>query len=144
MLWPRIVLPRDAPAPDASVRALARDVQAQLAASARDAHGADQVDVRPEPERVCPRGGCKAVSVGALVTRAGEGCAVLALVSGPGESPARIVPWIGRVRLDQGQVGFREPPERHVRVDDYVPCDQVPALLRSDRKVVDEALRRVR
>ncbi len=144
MLWPRIVLPRGAGEPDASLRALARDVQTSLASASRGVFPPAKVDVRPAPERVCPRAGCKAVSVGALLTRAGKGCAVLALVSGPGESPATIVPWAGVVQLDRVEVPFREPPERQVQVDDYVRCTDLGAAMRKNAGRIEEAVRKAR
>lgn len=123
VLWPRIVQPRGAPPPDASLRALAGRVQSELARIAKDSGAA--VDLRPEPERVCPRVGCQATRLGALVTRADHGCAVVAVVGRPGTSPARLVPWAGSVKLSASEVPFRSPPERVVHVEDYVPCDAV-------------------
>ncbi len=140
VLWPRIVQPSGSPPPDASLEKIAADVQAQLAGIARKS-GA-QVDVRPEPERVCPRSGCKATRIGALVTRADHGCAVVAYVGKPGVSPAHLVPWAGSITLSATQVPFRSHPEKVVRVTDYVPCAKldlsqhsadVAAALRSAR-----------
>ena len=58
-----------------------------------------QIDFRPEPERVCPRQGCKSMSVGTLLSRHKQGCLVLALISRPGQSPVTIIPWAGNVKL---------------------------------------------
>lgn len=120
VLWPRIVQPRGSPPPDASLRKIARDVQTELARIAKKSGG--QVDVRPEPERVCPRGGCKATCIGALVTRADHGCAVVAIVGKPGVSPAHLVPWAGHITLSATEIPFRSHPEKVVQVHDYVPC----------------------
>lgn len=137
VLWPRIVLPSTGPrSPDASLLALARSVQQRLAQDAARALTGRAVDVRPKPQRVCPRSGCVAVSVGALLTRAGSGCAALALVSPAGRSPARIVPWGGKVVVRNAVVPFREHPEGHVAVKDYVPCERLlEALARRDAEV---------
>ena len=86
--------------------------------------GAGQpIDVRPEPERVCPRAGCSAMTVGVLLTRNQNGCVALALVSGPGAAPAKLVAWGGGIRLQNDTVPFREPPETMVTVTDYLTCD---------------------
>lgn len=142
VLWPRIVLPRNATGPDDEIAELAGAVQAQLAAATKSVVPPGKVDIRPAPERVCPRSGCQGISVGALLARANNGCAVMALISRPGASPAQIVPWVGRIRLDQDHADFREPPEKFVHVDDYVPCDQVPATMARQRDGVEAAVRK--
>jgi hypothetical protein len=142
VLWPRIVLPSSSPGPDAETRALAQKLQDRLATIARRAAAGRDVDVRPEPERVCPRQGCQAASVGALVTKAGGGCAVLALVSGAGQVPARIVPWFGAVKLDSDQVPFREHAEKNVKVTDYGACTSLPDALGEGESAVEEAVKR--
>lgn len=123
VLWPRIVQPRGAPPPDAALHAVAARVQGELGRIAGKRGG--PVDVRPDPERVCPKSGCAATRLGAMVTRAGTGCAVVAIVGRPGATPARLVPWVGRITLTQTEVPFRSPPESVVHVEDYVPCDQI-------------------
>jgi hypothetical protein len=136
VLWPRIVLPRGSGEPDAATRALAGKVQAHIAELARGtaAH-------RPEPERVCPRDGCKAVAVGALIARAGGGCAVVVTVSTPGKSAAQLVPASpGLIELSAQTVPFRDPPERVVRVKDYAPCDALPGDLKAKSADVQQAL----
>jgi len=124
LLWPRIVGERSRGAqPDAETRALAGRLQARLGELVGRALPNRPVDVRPEPERVCPRGGCKGASVGVLLARAGSGgCAAVALVSGPGPTAARLVPWIGRIELTANVVPFRAPPESAIEVQDYVRC----------------------
>ncbi len=130
VLWPRIVLPQGSGGPDAATRGLAGKVQAHLAGLARATAASRPVDVRPEPERVCSREGCKAVAVGALLARAGGGCAVIVTVSAPGKSAATLVPASpGRIILSAPTVPFREPVERVVRIKDYASCDKLPADL---------------
>ena len=141
VLWPRIVLARGSAGPDAETRALAGRVQQRLAEVARRAAPGKPVDVRPEPERVCPRSGCKAASVGALLTRAGSGCAVLALVSAPGQSPQRIVPWFADVTLDADSVGFREHAEKVVRVRDQGACAALPDALSAGEAAIESAVK---
>ncbi len=130
VLWPRIVLPQGSGRPDAATRGLAGKVQAHLAGLARATAASRPVDVRPEPERVCARKGCKAVAVGALLARAGGGCAVIVTISAPGKSAATLVPASpGRIILSASTVPFREPVERVVRIKDYASCDKLPADL---------------
>src|SRR5439155_13551509 len=105
---------------------LAARVQSKLAAVAGRAVPGAPLDVRPEPERVCPKpNGCTAAAIGAMVTRNGKGCAVIALVSGAGPSPQRIVAWAGGIKADALTVPFRDPPEPHVKVLDYASCDKL-------------------
>jgi hypothetical protein len=118
VFWPRLA-PRSI---DPEARELAAKLQARVAEVARKAAPGRSVEVRPEPERVCPRTGCAAVTVGILLARRGDSCAALALVSGPGTSPAHLLPWAGQVKLRSDVVPFREPAESQVSVDDYVPC----------------------
>jgi hypothetical protein len=127
LLWPRIVGPRAAgPQQESDVRALASRLQTRLGELVARAAPNRAVDVRPEPERVCPRSGCKATSVGVLLARAGGGgCAAVALVSAPGPSAARLVPWIGQIDVTSNMVPFRSPPESSVKVQDYVRCTKL-------------------
>ena len=123
VMWPRIVLSRSAPSkPDDETRAIAGRLQTRLAELARRAAPGKTVELRPEPERVCPRSGCKAVSVGVVLARAGKGCAAAALISGPGTVAARVVPWIGGITANQSSVPFRQPPEAALDITDYTPC----------------------
>src|SRR5436190_1657928 len=78
VFWPRIV-PRSS---DPTTHDLAAAVQGRAADIARKAAPGKPPDVRPEPERVCPRAGCVGVSVGVLLVRRGDACAAAALVSG--------------------------------------------------------------
>jgi hypothetical protein len=123
VLWPRIVLTRQGPAKaDEPTRELARNLQARVADLVRAAVPGKNVDVRPEPERVCPRSGCTAASVGILLAKAGDGCAAVALVSAPGTSPMKLVPWLGAARLTSETVPFRAQAEEAVRVTDFSKC----------------------
>lgn len=123
VLWPRIVLTRQGPGkPDDATRELARGLQARIADLAKGAAAGKNVDVRPEPERVCPRSGCTAASVGILLAKAGDGCAAVAMVSAPGTSPAKLVPWLGSARLTSDTVAFRAQAEEAVRVTDFSKC----------------------
>lgn len=136
VLWPRIVMSRSGPPkPDAETRAIAGKLQSRLAELTRRGAAGKTVEVRPEPERVCPRSGCKAVSVGLLLARSGKGCAAAALISGPGTAPARVVPWLAKVTTNRSSVPFREPPEAAVSVTDYVPCASMATAAGSDEDV---------
>jgi len=125
VFWPRIVPRSD----KAEIKALAGAVQRQLVAAVEQA-GVTAVDVRPEPERVCPKAGCAGMTVGAIVVNAkGGGCTVLGLVAPAGQGETHIVPWHGLVKLKAETVPFREPPESQVTVRDNVPCKDLGAKL---------------
>ncbi|MBK8994698.1 MAG: hypothetical protein IPM35_02960 [Myxococcales bacterium] len=142
VLWPRIVLPRDAGKPDLETLKLAARAQSRLADVARKVLGNVTVDMRPEPERVCPKQGCKGISLGLLFAKAGGGCSLFALVGAPGTSPQRIVPWSpGAVKLSQDSVGFREPAEKVVKVTDYAQCAKLPDDLAGKDSDVEAAIR---
>lgn len=136
VLWPRT--PEKTPA---SVEQLAK-VQTALAIVAEGVSG--QVDVRPSPERACPRtNGCRAASISALVAEIDGGCALVAMVSAPGKSSATLVPWIGEFRLKQTSVPFRESPESRVAVLDFGICDDFDIALGEGREKLATALRKV-
>jgi hypothetical protein len=142
VLWPRIVLPHGSPAPDEETKRIAAAVQQRAASVARRVF--KQVEVRPEPERVCPKTGCQGVSIGILLARAGGGCSVVAMVSPPGPSPAQLVPWSpGVVKLNAPTVRFREHAENVVRVKDYARCEDLPADLAAKDANLEAAMRAV-
>jgi hypothetical protein len=107
-----------------------------LAELVKGAAPGKNVDVRPEPERVCPRAGCNAATVGLLFAKAGEGCAAVALVSAPGKSPARLVPWLGAAKLSKDMVAFRELAEEAARVTDFSRCSTLAEEKDRDADVV--------
>jgi hypothetical protein len=137
VFWPRVI-PRSS---DPKLEAIARQLQGQLVKVAQAATPARARDVRPMPERVCPRTGCEAPSVGALLLHSGGGCAALALVAGPGKPNTRIVPWGGAVTLKSQTVGFRDYPENQVTIRDMVPCDQLLSALAARNAEVEAAVR---
>lgn len=142
VLWPRVVVPRSVGKPDADTLAIAGRVQTRLASIAERVLGGRAVDVRPEPERVCPKSGCKGASLGVLFTKAGAGCAVVALISGPGTAPARLIQWSpGVVKIKQASVPFRSPPESVIAVEDYAACDKLPDTLSEHDAAVESAIR---
>lgn len=122
LFWPRVA-PRTE---DPAIRALAAAVQQRLRALAERALPGRAIDVRPDPERVCPRQGCEAMTVGAsLFHTPNRGCIVVALVSGAGMSPQRLIPWAGDVTLRAAVVPFREPPEGAITARDMSRCERV-------------------
>lgn len=137
ILWPRIVPGSEAE----GSHQLAARLQSALRALVASTLPERPIDVRPEPERVCRRAGCLALRVGALLARRGDGCVVVAVVGGPGPSPARLIPWVGRVRLESEQIPFREPPESHLTVLDFARCDEVVSQLEDGEAAVAAALR---
>ncbi|NUP09613.1 MAG: hypothetical protein HOW73_26505 [Polyangiaceae bacterium] len=127
VLWPRI-LPRTE---DPKILDLANKVQARLERIAKKS--TSDVDRRPSPERVCPKGeGCKATSLGAVIAVKDKGCAVVATVGPAGVQPVKLVPLAATVKLDKDTSPFREPPENLVVVQEFVPCDKLIADLDSN------------
>jgi len=126
LLWPRIVGSAKEPADDDLTQRIAQTLQARLASVIRDKMPGVAVDVRPKPERVCPRSGCIGASVGILLTRSGKhGCTATALVASQGPSASRLVPWAGGIKLKAETSAFREPPESQVRVIDHAKCESL-------------------
>ena len=125
VFWPRVIPKTD----DPEIKAIARKLQNKVAGVAEKVVGKKRLDIRPEPERVCPQSGCKAMTVGVLLTHSGGGCTAIALISGSGKAAAKLAPWSGKVDLKRSSVPFREYPESEVTIRDAVPCDQLVASL---------------
>lgn len=136
VLWPRII-PRDIVDDN---RGLAAALQQQMRRIVEKHLPGRPIDFRPEPERVCPKNGCAGVSVGLLLSRQSQGCLVLALISRPGVSPTKIVPWVGKVQLRSDTVGFREWPESQITVSDYVPCTSLLTTMDAQEPAIAAAL----
>lgn len=138
ILWPRIV-----PATEAKrSRPLASAIQKRLEILARRVLPGRPVDVRPAPERVCRRAGCEAISLGALIARRGDGCAVVLLVAPPGPSPAEMIPAAGELRMKREKLPFRNHPESLVTIRDFARCSQVMDELTGHEGAVQAALHR--
>jgi hypothetical protein len=136
IMWPRIIPGSER----ASTRELAASLRSHLRKLVEKRLPGRPIDMRPEPQRVCPRQGCKAVSVGALIIRDKRGCLVVALIGRPGKYPLRLVPWVGKMRLKQEWVTFREPPESRVQIIDYARCSEVMSQLAERERYVLEAI----
>lgn len=136
LLWPRII-PRDIVDEN---RDLAGALQQRMKGIVEKHLPGRAIDFRPEPERVCPKTGCAGVSVGLLLSRQGQGCLVIALISRPGVAPTRIVPWVGKVQLRADTVGFREWPESQITVADYIPCNSLLTTMDSQEANIAAAL----
>jgi hypothetical protein len=121
VFWPR-VLPKAQREPH---KATAWALQGRLKALVDKTLPGKKVDVRPAPERVCPRAGCKAMTVGVLLYAREGGCVAVALVAGPGKGAQQLVPWGGEVKLKKAVVPFREPPESAITVKDFARCDEM-------------------
>lgn len=135
VLWPRLQ-------GKAKSSERAAKVQAHLKEVAQRAALAKPVDMRPEPERACPKpNGCDATAVGFVLVDEGAACAAVVTVSAPGASPQRLVPWAGQMHLKQATVPFREPPESAIVVDDFVPCAELDAALRAGDAEVQAAIK---
>ena len=123
VLWPRIS-PRSE---DPKVVELANRIQARLERAGKS--GGDSADRRPSPERVCPREGCRGVSVGAVLAMKDKGCAVVATVGPAGAKPVTLVTLAGDVELKAKESPFRDPPENLLTVQEFVPCEKLLADL---------------
>lgn len=128
VLWPRVVPETD----DAEVAALAARLQTRLQAAAIASVPAAKIDVRPQPERVCPRSGCRAVSVGLMLGHQDGGCAALAVVGPAGPEAQRLVPLAGKFQMSDASLLYRAAPEGKVVVSEFVPCAELEASLDND------------
>ncbi len=138
VLWPRVVPSSQTEA----ARPVAAAIQQQLRQLTTHAAPGKPLDVRPEPERVCPRAGCAGASVGAMLAISpGGACAVVGWVAGPGPGTMRLFPWVGEVTLKQEVIDFREPPESFVVIEDYASCESVAAKLAQGNPAMEAALR---
>lgn len=139
ILWPRIV-----PATIADEnRQLTSSLQQHVRSLVEKTLPGRPLDIRPEPERVCPRTGCKGVSINILFHRNNTGCVAIALINAPGTSDTQMIPWAGGIEFKQGQtsVPFREPPESHVTVKDYALCTGLLETMKAQDAVVANALK---
>ncbi len=136
VLWPRVVT-----SAGASAVYEASEVQAALRSIAERVFEGAPVDVRPDPQRTCPQSGCLGVAVGAVVLKSSSACAVVAMVSRPGPVEAHLVSWAGEVELRNHNVPFREPPESHIRVVDFLPCADLATSLAANEPAVEDLMR---
>lgn len=120
VLWPRVV----PAAGDPAIDALATQLQARLDAIADRVADPALRATRPAPERACPMdGGCRAVSLGAVLGHHEGGCFAVGLVGAPDGGPVRLVPWAGEVSAKGGrELPHRQPPEDALVVREFVPC----------------------
>lgn len=137
VLFPRIIPGTIA----AENQSHATAVQQKVKALVERALPGRPVDVRPSPERVCPKTGCDAMSVGVLFSRNQNSCIAVAIVNAPGVSQTKLVPWGGEVVLKSDTIQFRDPPESFVTIKDYVPCDQLTAEMTKQDSFVEAAVR---
>jgi hypothetical protein len=138
VLWPRVVPSSQAEARAGAVGAV-QELLRQLAEQTLPDH---PIEVRPAPQRSCPRSGCAAIALGAVVATSGAGCAVAATVARPGQQPTWLAPWTDNAQLRATTVPFREPPESLIHVRDYHPCDELEEHLQQGQTDVVELLRR--
>ena len=126
VMWPRVI-PHTL---DREVAAQAAVLQARLVEVAERAAPVAPRDVRPDPERVCPRDkGCKAVSLGMLIGQQDGGCVAIGLLGRPGLLDRELIPLAGEVELATDTVPFRASPEDAVTVREFVPCSQLDDVL---------------
>lgn len=137
VLFPRIIPSAIA----AENQAYGQQIQQKMKQLVEKALPGRPVDVRPSPERVCPKAGCDAMSIGVLFTRQNNSCVAVALVNAPGVSTTKLVPWGGEVTLKADPIQFRDPPENFVTIKDYANCDQLVTEMGKQDSFVEAALR---
>jgi len=137
VLWPRVVPAEGAEGVADQAAALQRRLR-NLVERVLPEH---PIDVRPAPERVCPRAGCSGIAVGSVLVHSGRGCAAAVTVSRPGQSPARLVAWTTSTVLRSGTVPFREPPESQLMVRDFTTCEGLVEALDDNEEEVERAVR---
>ncbi len=122
VMWPRVI-PYTL---DREVAAQAAVLQTRLVAIAERAAPVAHRDVRPQPERVCPRDkGCKGVRLGLLLGQQDGGCVAVGLLGQPGVTDLELIPMAGEIELASESVPFRASPEDAVTVREFVPCSQI-------------------
>ena len=137
VLWPRII-----PASIAEENTpIAAQLQAKVKAVVEKALPGRPIDLRPKPERVCPKAGCDAMSINVLFTRTSNACVAVAIINAPGTSPTKLMPWGGTVELKSDTIQFRDMPENFVKIKDYVPCDQLVASMGAADQFIEAAIR---
>lgn len=138
VLWPRIIPSTIA----AENQQYAQAVQQKVKQLVEKALPGRPIDVRPSPERVCPKTGCEAMSVGVLFTRQNNSCIAVALVNGPGVSQTKMIPWGGEVAFKGSDtIQFRDPPENFVQIKDFAVCDQLVVEMGKADGFVEAAIR---
>lgn len=125
VLWPRVVPETD----DALVNQVAASLQKAVAEAASGLAPPERTSVRPSPERVCPREGCRSTSVSVLLGQQGGGCAAVALIGPPGPEAQRLIPLAGAIDMAGPGVPYRDPPEDHVVIREFVPCGELVGKL---------------
>jgi hypothetical protein len=139
VLYPRII-PTTIAAENA---ALASQIQAKMRAVAEKALPGRPIDVRPSPERVCPKTGCDGVSINVLFSRSSTACVTVAIINAPGVSPTKMIPWGGSVEFKTGTdtIQFRDMPENFIKIKDFQPCDQLTTIMADQDQFIEAALR---
>ena len=133
-----VLFPRVMGLPDQEAAAL----QAHMVEVAQRVFPNRPLDIRPDPERVCPRDGCLGPSLGALLVTQNGTCAAIAVVGNPGRGEHALIRWSGRLTVRDRVIPFRDPPESHVTLQEATPCEGMGAELGVDDYAVEEALRR--
>lgn len=134
VLWPRVVPPTDDPV----VRDLADRMQDRLYAAAAKVVPYRRVDVRPEPERVCPREGCRVPAVSVTIGHREGGCAIVGQLQPPGATAPIIWTIAGEVEQVE-PLRFRDPPESALLVREFAPCRYAEATY--EESVIVDGLR---
>ena len=139
VLFPRII-PSTIAAENA---AIATQIQAKVRTVAAKALPGRAIDVRPSPERVCPKSGCDAVSINVMFSRSSTACVVVAMINAPGVSTTKLIPWGGSVEFKTGTdtIQFRDMPENFIRIKDFQPCDQITTIMADQDQFIEAALR---
>ena len=137
VFWPRVAPRTDDPA----VHEAAAGLQKKLTELVAKALPKRERDVRPEPERVCPKSGCAAMTVGVVLSARDKGCVAVALVAKAGAEPSKLIPWAGAVDLKSEEVAFRAPAESMLTINDMVPCAKLLEMAAKNDAAVVKAIK---
>ena len=120
VLYPRIVTPDTEPKDRSNVALQAQQKIADLLTGRGHV-----VDVRPSPQRVCPRSGCKGQTVEIVLAHMQEGCTLTAVHRSEPQGPGVLVALAGQQSFKRATVPFRSQPERQLVVGEFLACDKV-------------------
>ncbi|NUN16059.1 MAG: hypothetical protein HUU55_20725 [Myxococcales bacterium] len=139
-----VLYPRIFPATsDSTMETIAQSIHFRLRKMVETALPGRPVDMRPAPERECPKAGCLAVSVGAVLAHKDGGCVVGVLLGAPDTAPRTLVPWAGGFTVKAPSIPFREPAESYIEIADFANCADMNTALDAFEPNVIDALQKL-
>lgn len=139
-----VLYPRIFPAtPDPALETIAQSLHLRMRKVVETALPGRPVDMRPAPERECPKAGCLGLSIGAVLAHKDGGCVVGALLGGPEIAPRTLVPWAGGFSVKTQSIPFREPAESYIEIGDFANCSDMNTALDALEPTVVEALQKL-